>query len=147
MTRIFTFLLPWFASAAGDAKRSELHRIPADRAESADVAKDHPEIVAQLTMLALDWKAALPPKPDPACISAADRAQISAPKTQPAKKATPDRAKAFERMDTNKDGVLTLDEYKIGFKNQPNLETRFKNVDKNRDGKLTREEFVNPGGK
>ena len=48
---------------------SELHRLPEDRAESTDVAKDHPEIVARLTKLALDWKATLPEKPNPDCRS------------------------------------------------------------------------------
>ncbi len=147
----------WKLVLTADAKRVELHRLTDDRAEAADVAKEHPDIVARLTQLALDWKATLPAKPDPACISAADRANAKATPTKrgenattptaPAKKATPDRAKAFERMDTNKDGILTLDEYKIGLKNQPNLEARFKNFDKNGDGKLTHEEFVGSGAK
>ncbi len=133
----------WKLVLTDDAKRAELHRIPADRAESADSAREYPEVVAQLTKLALDWKATLPSKPDPACISAADRAA----KDAGAKKSAPDRGRAFDRMDTNKDGLLTLEEYKIGLRNQPNLEARFKNFDKNGDGKLTREEFVGTNAK
>ena len=52
-----------------DARRLELHHLANDRSESKDVAKDHPDIVARLTKLALDWKASLPEKPNPECIS------------------------------------------------------------------------------
>ena len=147
----------WKLLLAEDAKRVELHRIPTDRAESTDVAKEHPDIVARLTKLVLDWKTTLPPQPDPACISTADRAnskptaakrgQKAATPATPAKKAAPDRAKAFDRWDTNQDNILTLDEYKAGLKGQDNLEARFKNFDKNGDGKLTREEFVGSSAK
>ena len=57
------------------------------------------------------------------------------------------RAKAFERWDTNKDGILTLDEYKAGPKGQDNLEGRLRAFDKNGDGKVSREEFVGPSAK
>lgn len=63
-------------------------------------------------------------------------------------KVTPEvRAKAFKRWDTNKDDILTLEEYQSGLKGQEDLEARFKNFDKNSDGKLTREEFVEPSAK
>jgi N-acetylgalactosamine-6-sulfatase len=147
----------WKLLLTDDAKRVQLHRVTDDRAESADVAKVHPDIVARLTKLVLDWKATLPLKPDPACISAADRTEAN-PKgraaqalVDSAKKPMVDRAKAFERMDANKDGSLTLEEYKAGMKNAPGtpaeLDARFKRFDKDRDGKLTRDEFVNPSGK
>ncbi len=51
------------------------------------------------------------------------------------------------RMDTNRDGVLTPEEYLSGLKGAPNLEQRFKNFDKNGVGKLSREEFVTRSGK
>jgi Ca2+-binding EF-hand superfamily protein len=57
------------------------------------------------------------------------------------------RAKAFTRWDTQKDGFLTLDEYKAGLKGQDTLDARFTSFDKNGDGKLTREEFVGPSAK
>jgi dienelactone hydrolase len=44
---------------ADDATRVKLHRLTKDRAESKDVSKDHPDIVARFTKLALDWKATL----------------------------------------------------------------------------------------
>ena len=63
----------WKLALTDDAKRIELHRLSDDRAESTDVAKAHPDIVARLTKLVFDWKATLPKQPDAACISATDR--------------------------------------------------------------------------
>jgi Ca2+-binding EF-hand superfamily protein len=57
---------------------------------------------------------------------------------------TATRARAFGNWDKNKDGVLTLEEYRNGLAKKADAETRFKNFDKNSDGKLTREEFVGP---
>jgi N-acetylgalactosamine-6-sulfatase len=143
----------WKLLLTADAQRVALHRVTTDRAEALDVAKDHPEIVARLTQLALAWKATLPTTVDPSCLSAADRAPApalpSAPAAPnaPAKKAPVDRTAAFTRMDTNRDGLLALDEYITAQKGAPNLESRFKNFDKNGDGKLSREEFVTPSAK
>jgi N-acetylgalactosamine-6-sulfatase len=143
----------WKLLLTADVQRVALHRLTTDRAEAVDLAKDHPEIVARLTQLALAWKATLPTTVDPSCISVADRAAAPAPPPPPpapkapAKKATPDRAAAFTRMDTNHDGVLAFDEYLAGLKDASNLEQRFKNLDKNSDEKLSREEFVTPAEK
>jgi N-acetylgalactosamine-6-sulfatase len=143
----------WKLLLTADVQRVALHRLTTDRAEAVDLAKDHPEIVARLTQLALAWKATLPTTVDPSCISVADRAAAPAPPpapaapNAPAKKATPDRAAAFTRMDTNHDGVLAFDEYLAGLKDASNLEQRFKNLDKNSDEKLSREEFVTPAEK
>ena len=59
----------WKLVLTYDAKQVELHHLIDDRAESKDVAKDHPDVVARLTKLALNWKATLPEKPNPECIS------------------------------------------------------------------------------
>ena len=146
----------WKLVMTADAKRVELHNLKSDRVEDTgkEQSKDHPEIVARLTKLALDWKATLPEKPDAACISptahgkatptSARRAQDPAP---PAAKATPNRTRAFERWDTNKDDFLTLEEYKSGLKNGDDREARFKDFDRNGDGKVSREEFVTPSTK
>ena len=48
----------------------------------------------------------------------------------------------FNKWDTNKDDILTLEEYKLGQKDGKNLEQRFKNFDKNKDGKVTRHEYI-----
>ena len=143
----------WKLLLTADAQRVALHRLTTDRAEAVDLAKDHPEIVARLTQLALAWKATLPTPVDPSCISVADRNAAPAPlpapaaPNAPAKKTTPDRAAAFTRMDTNRDGLLTPDEYVTGQKGAANIESRFKYFDQNGDGKLSREEFITPSGR
>ena len=145
----------WKLLLTADAKRVELYRLTDDRAEATDVAKNHPDVVARLTQLVLAWKATLPTQPDPACISTADRAEAK-PKAKTPTAASPqksvvDRAKAHVRMDSDKDGALTLEEYKAGMKNAPGtpaeLDARFKRFDTNSDGKLTRDEFVGPSPK
>ena len=137
------------------AERVELHDLNSDRAEDAgmDESKAHPEIVARLSKLALEWYATLPTGVDPSCVSKTRGSEpkkrdkkLEAPKPT-ATAPTKDRNLPFTRWDTNKDGFLTLDEYKAGQKGGENLEARFKNFDKNGDGKLTREEFVGPGAK
>ena len=138
----------WKLLLTAEGQRAELYRLNADRAEARNLAKAQPAVVARLTRLALDWQATLPANPDPACISAADRAATATPRrameatsAPPAKKATPDRAAAFARLDTNRDGILTLAEY-LACQKGSNLEQRFKNFDQNGDGRVTREEFV-----
>ena len=137
------------------AERVELHDLSQDRAEDAgrDQSKAHPEIVARLSKLALEWYATLPIGVDPSCVSKTRGNEPKkhgenpeAPKPT-ATASTKDRNLPFTRWDTNKDGYLTLDEYKAGQKGGENLEARFKNFDKNNDGKLSREEFVSPGAK
>ncbi|MCX6855524.1 MAG: sulfatase-like hydrolase/transferase, partial [Verrucomicrobia bacterium] len=84
-----------------------------------------------------------------------------APGSEPAKKAKKKSATAgqpngrirvdsklhFTNLDTNKDDLLTLEEYQIGQKNRKGLEAGFKAYDKNADGKLSREEYVDPRAK
>ncbi len=132
----------WKLVMTDDGKRFELHNLKEDRAEAVDVAKQHPDIVARLMKLALDWKATLPREPNPDCISKVD-ARRGAGSARGKRQVTPEiRARAFVRWDADKDGFLTLDEYKAGLKGQPNLEARFRRFDRDGDGKLTRDEFV-----
>jgi N-acetylgalactosamine-6-sulfatase len=138
------------------AARVELHDLSSDRAEDAerDESKTHPEIVARLSKLALDWQATLPTKADSSCVSkerseqpkSATKEDTSKPGTT--QRTTPEqRAKAFARWDTNHDDQLTLDEYKAGLKGQDDLDARFKRFDHNGDAKLTGEEFTKPTAK
>ncbi|QDU89708.1 Arylsulfatase [Pirellulimonas nuda] len=69
----------WKLVLTDDAQRVELHRLSDDRAEATDVAAQHPEIVERLTKLALDWKATLPDKPNPACLTAAGPQESTPP--------------------------------------------------------------------
>ena len=109
----------WKLLTTFDGQRVELHNLKSNRAVDVakDQSKDHPEIVARLTKLALDWKATLPTKADPSCLAkpqASEPKKLSekaAPKSEaPAK----DRSIPFNRWDTNKDEFLTLEEYKTG---------------------------------
>jgi hypothetical protein len=59
----------WKLVMTADRGRVELHDLRRDRAEAADVSREHPDLVARLATLALDWKATLPTAPDPACLS------------------------------------------------------------------------------
>ena len=54
-----------------------------------------------------------------------------------------DRNAPFDKWDTNKDDLLSLEEYLAGQKGT-NLETRYQKFDKDNDGKVTRQEFVGP---
>jgi arylsulfatase A-like enzyme len=139
------------------AARVELHELSSDRTEDVqrDESKVHPEVVARLSKLALDWQATLPTKADPTCVSQErneqpkptgkeDNANPGVAKPAPTLE---QRAKAFKRWDTSGDGSLTLDEYKAGLPNQEDLDARFKKFDKNGDGKVSREEFIGPTAK
>ncbi|MEC5128763.1 sulfatase-like hydrolase/transferase [Verrucomicrobiales bacterium BCK34] len=59
----------------------------------------------------------------------------------PKKPVKGDRNVPFNRWDTNKDDILTLEEYLTGQTGE-NLEQRYQHFDKNGDGKVTREEYV-----
>ncbi len=140
----------WKLAMADEGKRVELHRLTDDRAEASDVAQNHPDIVARLTKLALDWKATLPTTPNPECLTnVPDPGKDSPPKTGATGSGlTPeDRVITFDRWDTNRDGVVTLAEYLAGQKPNDLLEARFKRLNKSGDGKLTREEFAGQGAR
>ena len=59
----------WKLVLTHDAKRVQLYHLNYDRAESKDIAKENPEVVSRLSKLALDWKATLPKKPNPECLT------------------------------------------------------------------------------
>jgi arylsulfatase A-like enzyme len=77
----------WKLAMTYDAKRVELHQLIHDRAESKDIAKDHPDLVERLSKLALEWKSTLPEKPDPECVSKEPgQAPQKKPPAEPARK-------------------------------------------------------------
>jgi len=53
----------------------------------------------------------------------------------------------FKKRDTNSDGAITLEEFKVGAKDAAKAETAFKRRDKDGDGRITLEEFKVPPGK
>lgn len=133
----------WKLYLTADAKRVELYHLPEDHAETANVAGSHPDVVSRLSQMALDWKRTLPEKPNPDCLTKEPlQARTAGPRKSGKGVSAETRAKAFARWDTNKDDVLTLEEYKAGLNGQENLDARFRNFDTDGDGKLTRTEFV-----
>lgn len=52
-----------------DDGRIELHQLATDRTETRNVAAEHADVVERLRALAFAWRATLPNKPDPACVS------------------------------------------------------------------------------
>jgi arylsulfatase A-like enzyme len=59
----------WKLLMSSDKSRVELYDIPADREESENLAKQHPEVVKKLIAMITKWKAELPAAPSPDCIS------------------------------------------------------------------------------
>lgn len=138
----------WKLLTTLDGARTELHDLTANRAEDAaqSQSKQQPENVARLTKLVLDWHATLPTKANPSCLEKPLETEPKKP-APTAESAAKDRNLPFNRWDTNKDEFLTLEEYKTGQKDGPDLEARFKRFDKDGDGKVSRKEFVTPSAK
>jgi N-acetylgalactosamine-6-sulfatase len=136
---------PAFAMRDGDfmlildetRERVELYDVVNDRAQSQNLASKYPKRAAQMRISIAQWFQALPKSVDTRLQSRATPPQATGPNQR-----VPDRARAFERWDQNRDNVLTLREYTDGLSNKTNAQQRFNNFDENGDGKLTREEFV-----
>jgi arylsulfatase A-like enzyme len=125
----------WGLLMTQDEKRVELYDLIKDRSQTRNLSGDEPQRLAAMIDSLRAWKATLPASPAP---------QAATQRPAPPKRRAPNRARAFTRWDTNKDGVLTFEEYRTGLTNRANAENRFKNFDKDGDGKLTRAEFVGP---
>ncbi len=128
----------WKLLTNRDRSRVELYDIPSDPSETTNLAAGHPEVVARLARLALDWKATLPP---------GEEKPLPRPKRQGKTqgKPAPDRAAMFKAKDTNHDGKLTLEEYLHKFPDEAEGRRRFPTFDTNKDGVLTEEEFIKMG--
>ncbi|MBL9201105.1 MAG: sulfatase-like hydrolase/transferase [Opitutaceae bacterium] len=128
---------PWVLTLDETRQRAELCNLVTDRGQTRNLASEQPERLARMKAEIARWAATLPAAP----------ARPVAAKLGPV--ATGDgltaaRAIAFERWDKNRDGRLTLEEYRDGLAKKDDAESRFRNFDRNRDGVLTRDEFA-PG--
>lgn len=59
----------WKLYADTEGKRFELYNVVEDRAETKELSRKHPELIARMAQALTAWKETLPTKPDPACIS------------------------------------------------------------------------------
>lgn len=126
-------------------QRVELHDLATDRQQARNLAAEQPARVASMRAAIERWFATLPMTIDSTLqtrTAAAPAVRAPAKQASGPTAASADRGRAFQNWDRNKDGVLTLDEYRNGLANKANAEARFANFDRNGDGRLTREEFV-----
>lgn len=122
--------------------RAELYDVVADRTQSKNLAETQPETVKTMRAAMDAWLATLPEKIDPAMQTKTTPRTPPGQATKPASVPPETRMLAFKKWDKNKDGVLTLEEYRKGLTQKEHAESRYRNFDKNQDGRLTQEEFA-----
>jgi iduronate 2-sulfatase len=121
---------------SADSAEFELYDYETDPLETKNLAKDKPEVLAELRGILAKQPEA---KPQVSSKPEAKKETSIKPKT--------DRNVAFDKRDTNKDGQLTKEEFLI---NQPDPEEapkRFPIFDRDGNGTLSREEYVKGGKK
>ncbi|HQZ28099.1 MAG TPA: sulfatase-like hydrolase/transferase [Verrucomicrobiales bacterium] len=135
----------------GGEKYEEWFRIPASLKGDGKVTAEFPEGTTHLYLNLVDENQFLRSYPEviakgksfagSAVSVQSDTVSPSRPVAKKANATKGDRNLPFNRWDTNKDDILTLEEYLKGQTGE-NLEQRFKNFDKNGDGTVSREEYV-----
>lgn len=115
-------------SAAPQSAILELYDYVADPDETKNLAAEHPEVVARL-------RAILSRQPEA-------KPQIQA---APAPARKQDRAALFERKDVNHDNKLIREEFLAGQPDPDEAPNRFTRFDSDKDGVLSRDEFINMG--
>jgi iduronate 2-sulfatase len=112
----------------------ELYDYETDPLETKNLAKDKPEVLAELRGILAKQPEAKP--------------QVSSrpePKQKAPKKPKVDRNVAFDKRDTNKDGQLTKEEFLLNQPDPDEAPKRFPVFDKDGNGTLSREEYVKSG--
>lgn len=132
---------PWMLILDETGQRIELCNVVTDRLQENNLADDQPERVARMTAAIETWFASLPKRVSED-LQTRETGRPAAEADAPETALAINRARAFQRWDTNQDQLLTLLEYRKGLTRKENAESRFRNFDKNGDGQLTREEFV-----
>lgn len=123
-------LVEWNAfGAAPEAAELELYDYESDPRETRNLATEHPAVVAEL-------RSYLKTHPAP-------RPQIKTGNDKPAAKT--DRNALFDRKDSNRDGVLSRQEFLANQPDPDQAPARFVRFDADQNKELSREEFVNQG--
>lgn len=142
----------WMLILDESKSRIELFDVVDDRAQANNLAAANPDRVHQMRTDIDEWFATLPKKIDP-------ELQTKVSQRSAAAKASPQvnergarklnaaelaqvRARAMQRWDKDRDGKLSLTEYRNGLSKKSDAEQRFKRFDANGDGELTRQEYV-----
>lgn len=113
----------------------ELYDYQSDPLETQNLARQQPEVVAQMRKLLLTHPNA---KPQVKATDASGQPTSADPKKL-------EREGMFTRKDSNTDGFLTHEEFISGQKDPDQARERFRKFDANGDGKLSRKEFVSSG--
>jgi iduronate 2-sulfatase len=121
--------------AAPENAEFELYDYEKDPLETANVATEQPEVVAQLRAILAKHPEAKPQIKAPA----ADAKQAAKPKQT--------RTELFTRKDKNGDGKLSREEFLASQPDPEEAPKRFVAFDTDKDGNLTKNEFVTQGGK
>jgi N-acetylgalactosamine-6-sulfatase len=136
---------PWKLLLSHDQQRVELYDIPADKAETHNLAAQHPEIVQRMSQSLLQWQKTLPPLKHPIGTNpSSSKPKATKGKAPPAET---DRAAMFKRVDRDHNGLITRAEHLLNFKGrEAEGKSRFDGFDANHDDQLTPEEFIGRGG-
>jgi iduronate 2-sulfatase len=126
--------------AEANSAEIELYDYQADPRETKNIAKDHEDVVAQHRRILSGYPEAKPQW----TLNVASGSDANGPaigNSNPKQ----DRAAMFEKRDTDKNGMLTPQEFLSGQPDPDEAPKRFSRFDVNRDGKLSKEEFVTSG--
>lgn len=129
--------------ASPDTAVVELYDYVTDPAETKNLAKEKPDVVAQLRSILAKQPEAKPQIRDDTTTS--KKAVRTGEKQANAGKSKQDRAAMFTKRDKNNDGHLTQEEFLEGQPDPLEAPKRFPLFDTDKDGKLSSEEFVKGG--
>jgi iduronate 2-sulfatase len=129
--------------ASPDTAKIELYDYETDPAETKNLAKEKPDVVAQLRAILAKQPEAKPQIRDDTATS--KKAGRTGEKQATAGKSKQDREAMFSKRDKNNDGHLTREEFIEGQPDPEEAPKRFPLFDTNKDGQLSREEFVKGG--
>lgn len=134
---------PWKLFAHHDGSGVELYRIPDGPGETQNLAAAEPIIVSNLLARLRAWVESLPPSETRRRVAAMRTPFDSGLAAEPAK--IVERREIFRKKDRDGDGRMTLEEFLDRFPDPAEGQRRFGRFDTNKDGVLSEEEFAAAG--